>query len=31
MMKPDAQKVTNFDNTTCVFSFLGSRNLAASR
>ena len=27
-MKPDAQKVTDF---TCDSSFLGSRNLAASR
>ncbi len=28
-MKPDAQKVTDCNNTACMFSFLSSRNLAA--
>ena len=30
-MESDAQKVTNFTDTTCVFRFLGSRIFAASR
>ena len=30
-VKSDAQKVTNFTDTTCAFRFLGSRIDAASR
>lgn len=30
-MKPDAQKVTNLNDSTCVFRFLGSRIFATSR